>query len=179
MTGLLFATSDDDVFGDFFQSDTWAVIRNLAIFFVVVFWLATAYWVYKDARRRVEDPWLVAMATILGLVPPFLGPIVYMFFRPPEYLEDVRERELEIRAMEERLAEQGLHCPVCRARVESSYLVCPVCTTRLRQACSSCGAPLEAIWQACPHCATPVPPAVVSLDDTLEPLRPRRSRASE
>ena len=25
----------------------------------VVFWLATAYWVYKDARRRIEDPWLV------------------------------------------------------------------------------------------------------------------------
>jgi hypothetical protein len=179
MTGLLFATTEDDVFGDFFQSDTWAVIRNLAIFFVVVFWLATAYWVFKDARRRVEDPWLVAMATLLGLVPPFLGPIVYMFFRPPEYLEDVRERELEIRAMEERLAQQGLHCPVCRAHVESSYLVCPVCTTRLRQACSSCGAPLEAIWQACPYCATPVPPAVVALDDTLEPLRPRRTRASD
>ena len=28
---------------------------------------------------------------------------VYMLFRPPEYLEDVRERELEIKAMEERL----------------------------------------------------------------------------
>ena len=27
-----------------------------------------AYWVYKDARRRIEDPWLVAMATMLGLV---------------------------------------------------------------------------------------------------------------
>ena len=91
------------------------VIRNLTIFFVVVFWLATAYWVYKDARRRIEDPWLVAMATILGLVPPFIGPIIYLFFRPPEYLEDVRERELEIRAMEERLARRDLHCPVCRA----------------------------------------------------------------
>src|SRR6187401_3464077 len=67
-------------------------MRNLTIFFVVVFWLATAYWVYKDARRRIEDPWLVAMATVLGLVPPFVGPIVYLFFRPPEYIEDVRAR---------------------------------------------------------------------------------------
>ena len=81
------------------------VIRNLTLFFVAVFWLATAYWVYKDARRRIEDPWLVAMATVLGLVPPFVGPIIYLFFRPPEYIEDVRERELEIRAMEERLVE--------------------------------------------------------------------------
>ena len=47
----------------------------------------------------------MAMATVLGLVPPFVGPIIYLFFRPPEYIEDVRERELEIRAMEERLVE--------------------------------------------------------------------------
>ena len=80
------------------------VLRNLAAFFVAVFWLATAFWVFKDARRRIEDPWLVGMATLLGLVPPFVGPLIYMLFRPPEYLEDVRERELEIKAMEQRLA---------------------------------------------------------------------------
>ena len=58
-----------------------------------------------------------------------------MLFRPPEYLEDVRERELEIKAMEDRLSKRDLHCPVCRAEVDSSYLVCPVCTTKLKQAC--------------------------------------------
>jgi hypothetical protein len=161
----------------FFDSSTWAVTRNLGLLFVVVLWLATAYWVYKDARRRIEDPWLVAMATVLGLVPPFLGPLVYLFFRPPEYLDDVRERELEIRAMEERLAERDLRCPVCRGRVESGYLVCPVCTTRLKQACADCGAPLEAIWQACPYCGTAVPAAVLG-DDVMLPLRPRRARGS-
>src|SRR6266508_634190 len=98
---------------DFFHTDTWYVIRNLLIFFGAVFWLAVAYWTYKDARRRIEDPWLVAMATLLGLVPPFLGAFVYMLFRPPEYLEDVRERELEIKEMEESLG-RGRHqnCPV-------------------------------------------------------------------
>ena len=69
---------------DFFSHSTWIVLRNLTLFFVVVFWLATAYWVYKDARRRIEDPWLVGMAVVLGLVPPFLGALVYMLFRPPE-----------------------------------------------------------------------------------------------
>ena len=39
----------------FFHSSTWYVLRNLAIFFVIVFWVATVYWVYKDARRRIED----------------------------------------------------------------------------------------------------------------------------
>src|SRR5919197_6001246 len=53
---------------DFFNSGTWQVIRNLALLFVAIFWAATAYWVYKDARRRIEDPWLVAMATLLGAI---------------------------------------------------------------------------------------------------------------
>jgi hypothetical protein len=169
---MVFATSDEsDLFGveDFFDSGTWLVIRNLGLFFVLVFWAASAFWVFKDARRRIDDPWLVAMATVLGLVPPFLGPIVYLFFRPPEYLDDVRERELEIRAMEERLTKRDLYCPVCRAEVGASFLVCPVCTTRLKQACASCKAPLEALWQVCPYCTTPV--ETPSL--TLNPLEPR------
>src|SRR6185503_20815175 len=91
-------------------------------------------------------------------VPPFLGPLIYMLFRPPEYLEDVRERELELLAIEEQLAERDLRCPVCRGVVDTSFLVCPVCTTRLKQACEECGSPLEPIWQVCPYCATPVPP---------------------
>ena len=170
---MLLAAAADDTF---FDSDTWGVVRNLAIFFGIVFWAATVYWVYKDARRRIEDPWLVAMATLLGAVPPFVGPLVYMLFRPPEYLEDVRERELEILAIEEQLAERDLRCPVCKGVVDPSYLVCPVCTTRLKQACGECAAPLEPIWQVCPYCATPVPPGIVTGEDVLQPVRARRSR---
>jgi hypothetical protein len=173
----LVLAADDSLFGgvnDFFDSETWLLIRNLTLFFVVVFWLAVAYWVFKDARRRIDDPWLVAMATILGLVPPFVGAIIYMFFRPPEYLEDVRERELEIRAMEERLAKRDLQCPVCRAEVEPSFLVCPVCTTKLKQACVNCASPLEALWQICPYCETPVDtPTVVQQMETWDTEQPR------
>jgi hypothetical protein len=194
MIHLLFAgsttttTDNGGVFNgvnSFFNSGTWLVIRNLAIFFVAVFWLASAYWVYKDARRRIEDPWLVAMATLLGLVPPFIGPLVYLFFRPPEYLEDVRERELEIRAMEARLGRRDVHCPVCRAEVEPEYLICPVCTTKLKQACANCKAPLEPLWQVCPFCETPIVRRSPVFEETMalspeqlrEPLRtPRRRR---
>ena len=130
-------------------------IEAVVIAFAIVFWLASAFWTYKDARRRVDDAALVAIATVMGLVP-YLGPLVYMLFRPPEYLEDVRERELEIKAMEERLSRRGLICPVCRSEVEPSYLVCPICTTKLRQACPNCRAPLEALWQVCPYCETSI-----------------------
>ena len=153
-----------DVFRDFFDSEVWLVIRNVTLFFLVVFWLASAYWVYKDARRRIEDPWLLAMAVALGIFPPFVGPLLYMFFRPPEYLEDVRERELEIKAMEESL-DVSERCPVCRAAIEPNFLACPVCTTKLKEACRRCKAPLEPLWQICPLCETPVesPRAVENL----------------
>src|SRR4029450_6882811 len=113
MIPILFAdnattTTSDDVFtrvGNFFDSGTWLVIRNLGFFFLVVFWPPWAYWVFKDARRRIEDPWLVAMAAVLGLVP-LVGPLVYLFFRPPEYIEDRRERELEMRAMGEQVGQR-------------------------------------------------------------------------
>ena len=163
---------------NFFNSGTWLVTRNLGLFFLFVFWIAIGYWVYKDARRRIEDPWLVGMAVIVGLVPPYFGVFIYMLFRPPEYLEDARERQLEIKAMEQRLARRDLFCPVCRAEVDSTYLVCPVCTTKLKQSCVSCKAPLEALWQICPYCETPVatPSPLPSTDFAPTALRaPRRA----
>jgi hypothetical protein len=159
----------------FFHSGTWHVTRNLLIFFAVVVYLATLYWIHKDARRRIADPWLVWLAVLIGVVVPFLGPFIYMLFRPPEYLEDVRERELEIKAMEDRLATHDLRCPVCRSEVDSSFLVCPICTTKLKQACSNCKAPLEALWQVCPYCETPVEPTAVEFP-AFEARPPRRRR---
>jgi hypothetical protein len=173
-------TEDEGLFGgvnDFFDSTTWLLIRNLGLFMVVLFYAATVYWVYKDARRRIDDGWLVAVAVLVGATAPFVGPIIYMFFRPPEYLDEVRERELEIKAMEERLARRDLHCPVCRAEVDATFLVCPVCTTKLKQACSNCKSPLEALWQICPYCETPVDtPTAIHFGESWEgEQRPARS----
>ena len=155
---------------DFFHSSTWYVIRNLIVFFVVVFWVATIYWVYKDARRRISDALIVALSVVVAVVP-FIGPLVYMLFRPPEYLDDVRERELEIRAIESRLGGTEVKCRVCGHGIEADFLVCPVCTTQLRQACTGCARPLEGSWQICPYCATPV------VTDTAVALTRQRRRA--
>jgi hypothetical protein len=153
------------------------VIRNLGVFFVLVFWVATIYWVYKDARRRIHDTLLVWVATLLGVVP-FIGPLIYMLFRPPEYLDDVRERELEIKAIERRLGGDDLRCPVCRAQIDEEFLVCPVCTTKLRQSCSNCHRPLEPLWQVCPYCETPIehdPASTAVLSEAQR--RPRQQRS--
>ena len=136
---------------------------NLLLLFLVVLWLALVYWTYADARRRIEDPLLVGCATAASLFP-FVGTIVYTIVRPPEYLEDMRERELEIAAAEARLAgAENLSCPYCAQAIEGSFLRCPNCLHRLKEPCSTCGKPLDPRWQICPYCEAEVgarpPPA--------------------
>ena len=160
----------------FISSGTSHAILNGFAFFAFVLWLALGFWTYKDAKRRIEDPLLIGLSTLLGLIPPFLGPFIYMLFRPPEYLEDVRERNLEIKAIEDRINATDIRCPVCHAEVDSSYLVCPVCTTKLKQACVSCGAPLEPIWQVCPYCETAIEPAAAGAPPVLAPRRGQTAR---
>src|SRR5580765_1534542 len=79
---------------------------KLLLLILVVIWLALVYYTYADARRRIADPMLVGCATAAALFP-FVGTIVYMIVRPPEYLEDIRERELEMQAAEARLHDLG------------------------------------------------------------------------
>src|SRR5438477_1696680 len=136
---------------------------ELICLFLVVIWLALLYWTYADARRRIADPLLVGCATAASLFP-FVGTIVYMIVRPPEYLDDVRERELEIQAAEARLAELGYRlCPHCDHEVEKEFLRCPHCLRKLKDPCPVCGKPLDPMWKICPFCeadvGAPPPPS--------------------
>lgn len=151
---------------DLFHSTGVTVARNIAIILAVVFWLALAYWVHKDARRRIRDRFLRFLANLLGLVP-YLGPLVYLLFRPAETLADVQSRRVELQALEQQLARTRTACPVCNSPAEPDYLACPVCTTMLREPCPSCRAPLERLWQICPYCTASVGPSQVDLDAAL------------
>jgi Double zinc ribbon len=136
------------------------LVIDLLILFVAVLYLSLIYWTYADARRRILDPMLVGCATAASLFP-FVGTIVYMILRPPEYLEDVRERELEMQAAEARLhdLDQGL-CPHCDYRIERDFIRCPSCLRKLKERCVSCARPLDQAWTICPYCETEVPGAV-------------------
>ena len=156
----------------------WKTARDAGIAVAIVFWLATSFWVFKDARRRIADPWLIGLASLFGLAVPFLGPIIYLFFRPPEYLDDVRERELEMRAIEERLADQVARVPrlprggrVCLRRLSRLHHPSQAGVLGLRRAAGG-------DWQCCPFCATPVSSAA-PFGDTLETLRAPRRIASD
>lgn len=131
---------------------------NLAATFfvlaIVVVWLALIVYTYFDAKRRVADPFLVACATI-GSFFPYIGTAVYAIVRPPEFLEDAHERELEIRAAELRVRQlTEASCPNCEYPVERSYLRCPKCQQRLKNPCPSCRKPVDPRWALCPYCET-------------------------
>jgi hypothetical protein len=125
---------------------------SVLILVLIVIWAALVFWTYADARRRIDDPMLVACATAASLFP-FVGTIVYMIVRPPEYLEDVRLRDLEMTAAEARLANLDYQlCPHCDYEVKADYLRCPSCMRKLKDSCFSCGKPIDPTWKLCPYC---------------------------
>ena len=136
---------------DFFKSPTWHFITNMFWFFLVVLWFACAYWVFKDARRRVDDKIVLAVCVLTGLVFGPVGLIVYSIVRPPELLADRQERELEMLMLEQRLGDQA-RCSFCKTPIRDDYLVCPTCSRRLRTTCPSCRKPVEPQWRVCPFC---------------------------
>jgi Double zinc ribbon len=127
---------------------------TLFLLMLVVLWLALIVYTYLDARRRISDPFLVACATVASFFP-FIGTAVYAIVRPPEYIEDTHERELEIKAAELRVRQlREQTCPNCEYPVEKNYLRCPNCQRRLKDPCPACGKPVDPRWGLCPYCET-------------------------
>ena len=140
------------------ESGTLNTVVELAVLGAIVIWLALVWYTYADARRRVEDTMLIGSATLAAIVFPLLGTMVYVIVRPPEFLDDVRERELEIAASEARLVSQEFQlCPHCDAPAGRDFVRCPHCLRRLRETCGGCARPLDADWLVCPYCDTDIP----------------------
>ena len=77
----------------------------------------------------------------------------YTIVRPPEFIDDVRLRELEMTAAEARLANLDYQlCPHCDYEVKGDYLRCPSCMRKLKDSCFSCGKPVDPAWKLCPYC---------------------------
>ena len=130
------------------------LVATLFMMMLVVLWLALIVYTYTDARRRISDPFLVACATVASFFP-YIGTAVYAIVRPPEFLEDAHERELEIKAAELRVRQlEEQSCPNCEYPVERNYLRCPNCQRRLKDPCPTCKKPVDPRWGLCPYCET-------------------------
>lgn len=133
------------------------LVVNLLILMLVVVWLALIVYTYLDAKRRISDPFLIGCATLASFIP-YMGTAVYAIVRPPEFLEDAHERELEIKAAELRVRQLTEHsCPNCGFPVEKNFLRCPDCQRRLKHPCPSCSRPVDPKWALCPYCEETLP----------------------
>jgi hypothetical protein len=129
---------------------------NLGITFAILalfaIWIALIVFTYSDARRRISDPFLVGCSTAASLFP-FVGTIIYTILRPPEFLEDVNERDTEMKASETRLRHLDAHsCRKCGFPTETDFVRCPACRSKLKDPCPSCTRPVGLNWKVCPYC---------------------------
>lgn len=141
----------NDLLAPIVTSPLYTLVTRLCGLFSIVFWIALVFWTYRDAARRGAMAWLWALA---ALIFPVAGWVIYLVVRPPEFIADARERDLEIQAKEAALAREYETCPACYKPVEPDFLICPSCMKKLKKPCVECGKALKLSWGVCPYCKT-------------------------
>jgi hypothetical protein len=121
--------------------------------YLVVIWLASVLWVYRDIRSRTRDPISHVTGVVIALAFPFIGLPVYFVLRPGDTLVEAYDRQLEQEAILSELHAVSA-CPNCRRPIQDEFMVCAHCASALREPCSNCSQLLQFSWQHCPYCAT-------------------------
>ena len=144
-----------ETIGGFFGNPIVQVAIQAMAVYIVILWLAAAYWAFRDMQLRSENPVLPYLAAaLIVLFTPVLfvfGVIVYRIVRPPEKIGEVYERNLAEEAL---LAEVEAvkTCPGCHKRVNDEWIICPACRTRLNRVCANCGRLVGLDWSLCAWC---------------------------
>ena len=139
----------------FFSNAVVQLVLYATFFYMILLWIAAAYWAFRDMRDRTENPVLPFLATgLIILFLPFLFPlgvVVYRVVRPPERLGDVYERNLAEEAL---LAEVEAikTCRSCDRRVDAEWIICPWCRQRLKRVCPNCDRLVGLDWSLCAWC---------------------------
>ncbi len=102
---------------DIVESDAFRAIIYVIVAYIVLIWLASAFWAYRDMRLRSASaitPYVAALAIILFTPVFFLfGLLLYRIIRPKETIAEVNERALAEEAM---LAEVESHAELRQLR---------------------------------------------------------------
>jgi len=123
--------------------------------YIVLMWLASAFWAYRDMQHRSANPvapYLAAAFIILFTPVFFLFAIVlYKIVRPKETVAESNERALAEEAMLADI-EARPHCANCSRPVHEEWIICPSCRNRLRRVCPNCSRLVELDWSLCAWC---------------------------
>src|SRR6478752_3748535 len=150
----IFGQIGDTVGGFFNSAPVQFGLRAIGIYLIVI-WLASAYWAFRDMQQRSDNPILpyVAAAGIILFTPIFfiLAVWIYKIVRPHEKIGEVWERNLAEEAL---LAEVESihHCPGCERRIDDEWIICPNCRTRLKRVCPNCSRLVGMDWSLCAWC---------------------------
>ena len=141
--------------GDFFSSAPVQFVLQAIAIYLVVLWLAGAYWAFRDMQHRTENPILpyVAASFVIVFTPIFfpLAIFVYKIIRPHEKIGEVYERNLAEEALLAEV-ESIKSCPTCSRRVHDEWIICPTCRTRLNRVCPNCSRLVGLDWSLCAWC---------------------------
>lgn len=152
----------EDLFGEvdaalsgFIESDAFQIGIRVLVAYIVLIWLASAFWAYRDMRLRSASaitPY-VAAAAIIVFTPIFFlfGLLLYRIVRPKETIAEVNERTLAEEAMLAEVASHS-HCANCSRPVHEEWIICPTCRNRLRRVCPNCEHLIELDWTLCAWC---------------------------
>jgi hypothetical protein len=159
---------------------TLKLVAMVFLSYALVLWLSAVIWVYRDVKKRTDDPASQAIAVLLVALFNVPGLIVYLVIRPQTTLADNYERSLEAESILHELQLTANSCQTCRRPIDDDFNVCPHCRTVLREPCRACGRSIRTSWVTCPYCATErVQTRTASglgAADTMPLSRPRRAR---
>lgn len=150
----IFQTIGDSLSG-FFSSAPVQLGLRLILLYLIILWLASAYWAFRDMQQRSDNAILpyIAAAGIILLTPIFFifAVWIYKIVRPHEKVGEVWERNLAEEAL---LAEVESihHCPSCERRIDDEWIICPSCRTRLKRVCPNCSRLVGMDWSLCAWC---------------------------
>ena len=119
--------------------------------YIVLLWMATVIWTYRDIHARHEEALLQVLAVSMALLIPFAGLGVYMMLRPRQTISDRYERSLEEEYLRHDIEEQFV-CPQCQRGIDHEFILCPHCHTALRRRCISWDHVIDLTWSICPYC---------------------------
>jgi RNA polymerase subunit RPABC4/transcription elongation factor Spt4 len=137
-------------------------IRAVALY-VILLWLGSAFWAFRDASRRTHNllaPY--AAGALIVLATPLFFPfalILYAIVRPGETLVEAWER----RMAEEAAAEAVPLCSNCGRRTDPDWIACPSCGQRLHHRCAACGRLMGLDWNLCAWCGSEPAASIVPL----------------
>jgi RNA polymerase subunit RPABC4/transcription elongation factor Spt4 len=179
---LDFLSGIGDAIAAFFDSPLVRLGLQAIGFYVVVIWLSSAYWAFRDMQGRSANPVLpyLAAALVIGFTPLFFlfGVLVYRIIRPQERLGEAYERGLAEEALIAEI-ERIEHCATCGRKVSEDWIICPTCRTRLKRVCPHCAKLVGLEWALCAWCGRDFERRETLAAVGTVPVRPAREMLPE